>query len=185
MEVGRKGDRRSERIQIFILRISKKRESRVTCKRQSKKSRRSNEGSVGNREKMIQRRYQEKAMNVRCDGMSGNELRCGDMRIKEEGKDGENARKICEMGVDWETLGYMVKEEVKLDKLRLRGAKRAWGYKERLRVGKGSEWARRCLREIEGRKRERDRKSYMEEEGVRQRKIKGEGKNDKIWRRIE
>lgn len=85
------------------------------------------------------------------DGMDGNELRCEDMGIEEEGKDGENARKICEMGVDWETLEYMVREEVKLDKLRLRGAKRAWGYEERLRVGKGSEWARRCLREIEAR----------------------------------
>lgn len=113
MVVGRKGDRRSERIQIFRLRISKERDSRGTCKRQSKKSRRNNEGSVGNREKMTRRRYQERAMDVRCDGMGGNELRCGDMGI-EEGKDGENARKICEMGVDWETLGYMVREEVKL-----------------------------------------------------------------------
>lgn len=68
MEVRRKGDRKSERIQIFRLRISKERESRGTCKRQSKKSRRSNEGSVGNREKMTRRRYQKKAMDVRWYG---------------------------------------------------------------------------------------------------------------------
>lgn len=98
------------------------------------------------------------------DGMDGNESRCGDMGIEEEGKDGENARKICEMGVDWETLGYMVREEVKLDKLRLRGAKRAWGYEERLRVSKESKWARRCLREIEGKRARQGKKGQNKKE---------------------
>lgn len=53
------------------------------------------------------------------------------------------------LGLDWETPGSMLREELKMDKLRLRGAKRAWWkYEERLREGKGSEWARRCLEEI-------------------------------------
>lgn len=30
-------------------------------------------------------------------------------------------------------------------------AKRAWGFEERLRTGKGSRWARRCLEEVERR----------------------------------
>lgn len=105
MEVGRKGDRRSEQIQIFRLCISTEWKSTGTCKRQSKKSRRSNEECVGNREKIVRKRYQEKVMDDRCNGIGGNELRCGNMGMEGEGKDGENARKICKMG-DGGGLGH-------------------------------------------------------------------------------
>lgn len=40
---------------------------------------------------------------------------------------------------NWETLGYIVREELKWEKLRLRGAKKAWRFEERLREGKESE----------------------------------------------
>lgn len=54
------------------------------------------------------------------------------------------------MGIEWETPVYLVREELKWEKLRLRTAKRAWGFEERLRAGKGSGWAR-CLEEVERR----------------------------------
>lgn len=50
------------------------------------------------------------------------------------------------LGLDWETPGYIVRKVLKWEKLRLRGAKKAWRFKERLREGKGSKWARRCQR---------------------------------------
>lgn len=37
-------------------------------------------------------------MDDQCDGIGGNKLRCGNMGMEGEGKDGENARKICKMG---------------------------------------------------------------------------------------
>lgn len=53
------------------------------------------------------------------------------------------------LGLEGWTPGYMVREELKREKLVLRGAERAWRYEERLREGKGSIWARRCLVERE------------------------------------
>lgn len=47
--------------------------------------------------------------------------------------------------------GYMVREELKREKLSLKRARRAWRYEEGLREGKGSIWTRRYLVEIEGR----------------------------------
>lgn len=55
------------------------------------------------------------------------------------------------LGLVWETPGYMLREELKMDKLRFERSEESWKYEERLREGKGSEWARRCLEEIERR----------------------------------
>lgn len=49
------------------------------------------------------------------------------------------------------TPGYMVKEELKREKLILSEAGRAWRYEERLKEGKWSIWASRRLAEVEGR----------------------------------
>ena len=46
------------------------------------------------------------------------------------------------------TPGYMVREEAKRDKLRIRAKRRAWRYEEKLRRGGGSEIARECLAEM-------------------------------------
>lgn len=61
------------------------------------------------------------------------------------------------LGVEWRTPGYIVREEVGRGKLRIRAARRAWDFEEKLAKGKGSEIARKCLEEIrkrEGRERE-------------------------------
>lgn len=66
------------------------------------------------------------------------------------------------LGLDWETPGYIVREELKWEKLKLRGAKKAWRFKERMREGKGSKWAKRCLKEK--RNETGERKSRWEKE---------------------
>ncbi|XP_032685325.1 uncharacterized protein LOC116850785 [Odontomachus brunneus] len=47
------------------------------------------------------------------------------------------------LGVEWSTLGYMIREEVQRGKLRERAGKRVLGFKLRLEEGRGSELARR------------------------------------------
>jgi len=42
------------------------------------------------------------------------------------------------------TPGYMIREELQRDKLRVRAGRRAWGFAKRLVEGKGSELTRRC-----------------------------------------
>jgi len=55
------------------------------------------------------------------------------------------------MGADWRTPGYMIREEVKRDKLRIRAGKRAWEFEKKLDQGKGGVLARACRREMRGR----------------------------------
>lgn len=94
--------------------------------------------------------------------------------------------------IEWEALGYMVREELKWDKLIIRAAKRAWDFEERLREGKGSGWARRCLKEVERRgitgesksKWEKERRKFMEERVIRQSKVR-EKEKEQILGRIE
>jgi len=47
--------------------------------------------------------------------------------LGEEGerKNRKDARKILEMGVSWRTPGYMIREELQRDKLRVRAGRRA------------------------------------------------------------
>jgi len=47
-------------------------------------------------------------------------------------------------GLDSKTPGYIVREEVKRNKLREKAGRRAWGFKKRLEEGKGSELTRLC-----------------------------------------
>ncbi|XP_066590796.1 golgin subfamily A member 6-like protein 25 [Prorops nasuta] len=99
------------------------------------------------------------------------------------------------MGVDWATPGYSVREECKREKMRMRAAKRAWDFEERLREGKGNRWARECLREIEERERkggkrtrwEEERKSFMEERGKRRGGKEWGSKEErmKMWEDLE
>ncbi|KMQ88327.1 hypothetical protein RF55_12211 [Lasius niger] len=55
------------------------------------------------------------------------------------------------LGVDRRTPGYMVREELKRDKLRSRAARRAWNFEIRLEKGKGGRLAKDCLEEIKKR----------------------------------
>ncbi|XP_015113968.1 uncharacterized protein LOC107039044 [Diachasma alloeum] len=77
------------------------------------------------------------------------------------------------LGLGKGTPGYLVREELKRDKLRTRAAKRAWNFEEKLRRGEGSSIARICLSEIERRetkkgvsKWEEKRRRFREERGL-------------------
>lgn len=84
-------------------------------------------------------------------------------------------------------------KEHKWDKLGLRAAKRAWGFEERLREGRGSAWVRRCLKKIEWRSEtgkeksrwERERRLYVEKKRVRLREINEKRGNEEVWGKIE
>lgn len=52
------------------------------------------------------------------------------------------------MGVEERTPGYMVREEIKKEKLRSRTERRAWGFEERLMKGGGSVLAQKYLQEL-------------------------------------
>lgn len=83
------------------------------------------------------------------------------------------------LGVEWQTPGYMVREETKRDKIMIRAGKRAWNYEEKLASGKGSEIARECLEEIKERQRDgRGRRSRWEEE--REEMKEREGREDSL-----
>ena len=97
------------------------------------------------------------------------------------------------LGVNGETPGYMVREELQRDKVRGRAGRRVWGYEERLREGKGSELARKCWEEIRMRGREgktgssweREREKYFRDRGyelreVERRREEGEGRSEEI-----
>lgn len=60
------------------------------------------------------------------------------------GKDRKDAGEISEMGDGSrvEDAGYMLREELQRDKLRVRAGRRAWSFEQRLASGKGSEMAR-------------------------------------------
>jgi len=67
-------------------------------------------------------------------------------------------------GLDSKTPGYIVREEVKRNKLRERAVKRAWGFEKRLEEGKGSELTRLCWEEMREKCREGKSRSDWEEE---------------------
>ena len=55
------------------------------------------------------------------------------------------------MGVDWNTPGYLVREEWQRGNLRESADRRAWSFEKRLEEGKGSSIARRCWEEMRDR----------------------------------
>jgi hypothetical protein len=57
-------------------------------------------------------------------------------------------------GLDSKTPGYIVREEIKRNKLRERAGRRAWGFEKRLEEGKGSVLTRICWEKMKGRCRE-------------------------------
>ncbi|XP_066585599.1 cilia- and flagella-associated protein 251-like [Prorops nasuta] len=99
------------------------------------------------------------------------------------------------LGLEWVTPGYMVREELKKGKMAMRAAKKAWDFEERLRYGKGNEWARESLKEIESREGrgiklsrwEEGRRRFMEERGRRRGGERWERKEgrEEIWKGIE
>ena len=51
-------------------------------------------------------------------------------------------------GVEKRIPGYLVKKEIQREMMRSRAGRRAWSFEERLDMGKGSELARACRKEI-------------------------------------
>lgn len=82
----------------------------------------------------------------------------------------------------------MIRKELKMDKLNLKGARRTWNFKERPRLGKETRWPKICLEEIERKgvsgegksKWEKERKKFMKKQGVSLKEIKEEGR-EQIW----
>lgn len=52
------------------------------------------------------------------------------------------------MGVDWRTPGYMIREEMKRDKLTVRAGRRTWKFEEKLDKGRGGLLARICRKKM-------------------------------------
>lgn len=96
------------------------------------------------------------------------------------------------IGLDWVTPGYMTRDEGKREKLRLRAARRAWRFEEKLKEGGGNFWARECLKEIEKRGKKRVRLSrweigrvkFMKERGVKQGGSQSHGGSQRIGKAV-
>jgi len=79
------------------------------------------------------------------------------------------------MGVGWRVPGYLIREELQREKLRVRAGRRAWRMEERLAEGKGSGMARRYWEEMRRRARageelsgwEKERQDFFRERGVK------------------
>lgn len=88
----------------------------------------------------------------------------------------------------WETRGYMVRKELNMDKLNLKGARRTWNFKERLRSGKETRWPKICLEEIERKavsdegksKWEKEKKKFIKKQGISLKEIR-EKRREQIW----
>jgi len=76
-------------------------------------------------------------------------------------------------GLDSKTLGYLIREKIKRNKLRERAGSRAWSFEKRLEMGLGSELTRICWKEMRERSREGrtgstwevERKEFFERRG--------------------
>ncbi|XP_068994227.1 trichohyalin-like [Neodiprion pinetum] len=83
------------------------------------------------------------------------------------------------LGVDGRTPGYLVREELQREKLRIRAGRRAWNFERKLERGEGSELARRCWEEIrdkaeagrQGSRWKRERESFFAERGAESREV--------------
>lgn len=77
------------------------------------------------------------------------------------------------LGVGRWTPGYLLREELQREKLRVRAGRRTWGFERRLEEGRGSSLARGCWEEMRGRAKvgkagsqwERERKEFFEVRG--------------------
>ncbi|EZA48221.1 hypothetical protein X777_14227 [Ooceraea biroi] len=77
------------------------------------------------------------------------------------------------MGVERQTPGYLIREEVQRDLLKGRAGMRAWKYEKKLEEGEGGDLARECWKEMKKRAKEgrilkgweTERKEFMEEKG--------------------
>ncbi|KYN22664.1 hypothetical protein ALC57_04934 [Trachymyrmex cornetzi] len=97
------------------------------------------------------------------------------------------------LGVDRGTPGYMVREEIQREKMRVRAGKRAWAFEERLRVGRGGELARLCWEEMGGRGRRGEklegwggeREKFFGDRGVDIGRWRGGGEEGEgIWKEL-
>lgn len=50
--------------------------------------------------------------------------------------------------IESKTLGYMIREEFKREKMRSRLERRVWNFEKRAKEGSGGELVRQCMREM-------------------------------------
>ncbi|XP_011883922.1 PREDICTED: golgin subfamily A member 6-like protein 22, partial [Vollenhovia emeryi] len=94
------------------------------------------------------------------------------------------------LGVEGRTPGYIVREELQREKLRGRLGKRARGFEERLKEGKGSDLARKCWEERKERERkgkgeskwEKERREFLKKRGIEEESEEG-SEEGRDWRR--
>lgn len=67
------------------------------------------------------------------------------------------------VGVDWRTPGYIVREELKREKIRISAGERAGRFEERMTEGKVGEIGKICMREKRKDEREREEKEWTRE----------------------
>lgn len=97
------------------------------------------------------------------------------------------------LGVYTRTPGYLVREELQREKLRIRAGRRAWNYERRLEEGKGSKLARKCKEEIKERFREekiisnweKERKKFFEDRGIGIEKVERRGEEGEVWKEVD
>jgi len=111
--------------------------------------------------------------------------------VKGKSRNRESGRKIFEvvLGVDARTPGYLVREELRREKLRGRAGKRAWKFEKRLEEGRGSKIVRECREEMRSRGKkgrvmvgwEEERRNFFEVRGVRIEEVEKRGMEDGKW----
>ncbi|EZA50916.1 hypothetical protein X777_10743, partial [Ooceraea biroi] len=87
------------------------------------------------------------------------------------------------------TPGYMVREELKREKLRIGAGKRAWSFEKRISEGRGSEIARRCWEEMRERSKqgrvgsdwERERANFYEIKGWKIEDMERKREEEENW----
>lgn len=98
------------------------------------------------------------------------------------------------LGMEGRTPWYLIREELQRDKLCGRAARRAWGFEDRLREGKGSDLARKCWEQMGERKGkelsgwERERKEFFVKRGmsvveVEMKRLEGEIRYEEMERK--
>lgn len=97
------------------------------------------------------------------------------------------------LGVDTRTLGYLVREELQREKLRIRAGRKAKNYERQLEEGKGSVLARKCRKEMKERFREgkiisdweEGRKKFFEDRGIKIEEVKRGRDEGEVWKEVE
>jgi len=108
---------------------------------------------MGNRKEKVREGLGKEGVALRCVGMGSNGIWSGDMGLKGEEADRKNTGEVSEVANGGGLEGYLIREELQREKMRVRAGRRARRFEERLAEGKGSAVTRRCWEEMRRRAR--------------------------------